>query len=233
MKKPYTGGNSPKNFLPGRIVLLYEDRNIFVIEKPAGLLSIASKTENRKTVYSYLCEYLRRKGEKRRPAVVHRLDRDTSGLMLFVKSGELKQAFMQNWNELVTERRYTAVVEGAFPESAGLSGLIDAPLAETKDGRILVRPGGMPAVTRWKLVKQNGAYAGLSLELETGRRNQIRAHLSCLGHPVAGDTKYGARTDPLNRLALHAESLSFFMPGSSVRMAWSSPAPENFWDLVR
>jgi 23S rRNA pseudouridine1911/1915/1917 synthase len=228
-----TRGNSHKSFLPGRIVLLYEDRNILVIEKPAGLLTIATETEKRKTVYSYLCEYLRRKGENRRPALVHRLDRDTSGIMLLVKSAELKHAFMGNWNELVTERRYTAVAEGSFPESAGLSGRIDAPLAETKDGRILAGHGGMRAVTRWKLLKQNGVYAALSLELETGRRNQIRAHLSYLGHPVAGDTKYGARSDPLKRLALHAESLAFFMPGSSVRMEWRSPPPRQFGELVR
>jgi 23S rRNA pseudouridine1911/1915/1917 synthase len=236
MKKPprHSGASEQRVvYLPGKLALLYEDRDILVVDKPAGLLTIASDTEKEKTAYHILCEYLRRRGEKRRPAVVHRLDRDTSGVMLFVKSGGLKQQFMRNWNELVAVRRYTALVEGCFPEPGPTEGLIDAPLGETPDGRMTVRPSGMRAVTQWKLLRQGKGYALLSLELETGRRNQIRVHLSHIGHPVAGDAKYGARTDPLKRLGLHAESLAFRRPGSDKLEEWESPVPGKFWGMVK
>jgi 23S rRNA pseudouridine1911/1915/1917 synthase len=237
MKKrtSYHSGASERVYLPGKLALLYEDSDILVVDKPAGLLAIASDTEKTKTAYHILCEYLRRKGEKRRPAVVHRLDRDTSGVMLFVKSGYLKQRFMRDWDELVTARRYAALVEGIFPVSGAdpVEGIIDEPLGEAPDGRMTVEPGGMRAVTRWKLLQQGKGYALLSLELETGRRNQIRVHLSHIGHPVAGDAKYRAKTDPLKRLALHAESLAFRRPGSGKLEEWKSPVPEKFWGMVK
>jgi RluA family pseudouridine synthase len=186
------------------------------------LLSIASGTEREKTAYWILAEYLRKKGEKRRPAVVHRLDRDTSGVMLFAKSEPIKKRLMENWDELVKERRYIALAEGSFTENEGL---IDAPLGEDAGGRVIVQQGGKTAVTRWKVVKQFKDHALLSLELETGRRNQIRAHLSHVGHPVAGDKKYHAKSNPLGRLALHAEVLSFYHPHTKQLMEFRSPAP--------
>jgi 23S rRNA pseudouridine1911/1915/1917 synthase len=219
------------------LTILYEDREILVISKPAGLLSIASGTERDRTAYWILAEYLRKKGEKRRPAAVHRLDRDTSGVMLFVKSAPVKKKFMDNWNDLVLSRRYAALAEGAFAESEGI---IDAPLGEDAGGRVIVRQDGKPALTRWKLRRQGqlqkaGAarrdrggsavmvYSLLELELETGRRNQIRAHLAWLGHPVAGDLKYHARSNPFGRLCLHAESIAFHHPGNGKLMEFTVP----------
>jgi 23S rRNA pseudouridine1911/1915/1917 synthase len=214
------------------MLILYEDRDLLVIDKPAGLLSIASGTEKEKTAYWIIAEYLRKKGEKRRPAAVHRLDRDTSGLMILVKSADFKKKFMDRWDESVKLRRYTALAEGDIRTSSGgkNEGIIDAPLGEDRGGRIVVRGGGMRAVTRWTLMKtkgndRDGFYSLLSLELETGRRNQIRAHLSYLGHPVAGDKKYAARTDPLGRLALHAGTLAFFHPHDGRLMEFESPLP--------
>jgi 23S rRNA pseudouridine1911/1915/1917 synthase len=220
--------------------LIYEDRDLLVVDKPAGLLSIAAGAEREQTVYWILAEYLRRKGEKRRPAVVHRLDRDTSGLMVLAKSEPVKKKLMANWENAVVRRRYTALAEGEFPPPgksfpagrpgrgaggippAGLGaapdggplaeGLIDEPLGEDGGGRVIVKAGGQRALTRWKLLGRGKGYSLLSLELETGRRNQIRAHLFFLGCPIAGDKKYGAKTNPLGRLALHAESLSFYHP---------------------
>jgi 23S rRNA pseudouridine1911/1915/1917 synthase len=232
-------------------MLLYEDRDLLVVDKPAGLLSIAAGGQE-KTAYWITAEYLRKKGEKRRPAVVHRLDRDTSGIMIFAKSEQVKRRFMERWKELVTERRYVAVVEGGFGSGAvnagtaagrrvpAAEGRIDAPLGEDSGGRVIVREGGKPAITRWKLLaskpswgKDKTSWALLSLELETGRRNQIRAHLAWLGYPVAGDKKYRAKTDPLGRLCLHAVKIAFHHPKDGRVMEFESPLPRGFEDLVK
>jgi 23S rRNA pseudouridine1911/1915/1917 synthase len=213
------------------LVLLYEDRDLLAVDKPAGLLSIASGGEKEKTCYWILSGYLRGKGGgPRRPAVVHRLDRDTSGVMIFAKSEQIKKTLMDNWDDMVTGRRYIAVAEG--DPGGGGEGLIDAPLGEDKNGRVTVRQDGKPARTRWKLLSAGSGYVLLSLELETGRRNQIRAHLAWLGHPVAGDRKYGARTDPLKRLCLHAEKITVHHPRSGRLMEFESPAPEGFARVI-
>jgi 23S rRNA pseudouridine1911/1915/1917 synthase len=173
----------PRRLAQG-LTLIYEDSDILVVDKPAGLLSTAAGTERDRTVYWILAEYLRKKGEKRRAAVVHRLDRETSGVMIFAKSGVIKKAFMDDWEKRVKSRIYIALVEGEFPEAEGT---IDAPLGEDGRGRVVVREGGLWAVTHWKVLKTGRGYTLLELELETGRRNQIRAHLHWLGNPVAGD----------------------------------------------
>jgi 23S rRNA pseudouridine1911/1915/1917 synthase len=218
--------------LPQGLVLLYEDRDIIVVDKPAGLLSIASSGERARTAYWVLSEYLCKKGEKRRPAVVHRLDRDTSGVMIFAKSEQVKKKLMDNWDALVAERRYIAVAEGsmdAWRRDGKAEGVIDAPLGEGPGGKVIVMETGRRAVTRWKLLrgfsKKGTFYSMLSLELETGRRNQIRAHLAFIGRPVAGDKKYGAKTDPFKRLCLHAEKIAFTHPGSGSLMDFEVPAP--------
>ncbi|MDR0877418.1 MAG: RluA family pseudouridine synthase [Treponema sp.] len=204
------------------LVLLYEDKDIIAVDKPAGLLSIAAGTEREKTCYWILAEYLRHKGEKRRPAVVHRLDRDTSGVMIFAKSEQVKKKLMEHWDEAVTERRYVALAEGALGDTEGI---IDAPLGEDAGGRVIVQQGGKRAVTHWKLLKAGNGFSLLALELETGRRNQIRAHLHYIGHPVAGDKKYAARTDPVKRLCLHAEKIAFKHPKDGKPMEFVSPVP--------
>jgi RluA family pseudouridine synthase len=223
--------NSAGRRLARGLLLFYEDRDLLVVDKPAGLLSIAAGAEREQTVYWILSEYLRRRGEKRRPAVVHRLDRDTSGLMVLVKSEAVKKKFMANWNSAVIRRRYIALAEGKFsppgensPADESGEGIINEPLGEDRGGRVIVKAGGKPALTRWKLLGRGKGYSLLSLELETGRRNQIRAHLFFLGCPLAGDKKYGAKTNPLGRLALHAECLSFYHPSGGQPLEFNSPA---------
>ncbi|MFP3042346.1 RluA family pseudouridine synthase [Treponema primitia] len=210
--------------------LLYEDRDLLVVDKPAGLLSIAAGAERDKTAYWILSEYLRKKGEKRRPAVVHRLDRETSGVMIFAKSDTVKRKLMEHWDETVLERRYIALAEGALTETQGS---IDAPLGEDPRGRVVVVPGGQRAITHWKALQTGRRFSLLSLELETGRRNQIRAHLDWLGHPVAGDKKYRAKTNPLNRLCLHAERIVFHHPQNGRVVEFEVKAPPTFQQALK
>ena len=214
-----------KEIFPRRLALglalLYEDSDIIAVDKPAGLLSIAAGGGREKTAYQILADYLRKKGGGARPAVVQRLDRDTSGVMIFAKSGWVKKKLMDNWDEMVTERRYICIAEG---ELAGEEGLIDLPLGEDAGGRVVAKKGGKPARTRWTLLKARSGYSLLSLELETGRRNQIRAHLAAIGHPVAGDKKYWAKTNPLRRLCLHASRISFYHPRDGRLMEFESRA---------
>ena len=234
MKKNSCRGGSSAQSAPVRIpksigsglLLLYEDRDIVALDKPIGLLSVASADRREKTAYWILAEYLRKKGGgSGSPAVVHRLDRDTSGVMIFAKSGWVKKKLMDNWDDIVTERRYVCVAEGKFTEEEGV---IDLPLGEESGGRVVAIKDGIPAVTRWKLLQERNGYSLLSLELETGRRNQIRAHLAALGHPVAGDKKYWAKTDPLKRLCLHAEKISFYHPRDGKIMEFESTVPPGF-----
>lgn len=215
--------------LPHGLSLLYEDREIIAVDKPSGLLTTTAGAEREKTAYWILCEYLRKKGEKRRVALVHRLDRDTSGVLVFAKSEASKRTLMDNWNEAVIDRRYVALAEGVFPEAEGR---IDEALGEDRGGRVVVVPRGTPgalaAATRWRTLGEGGGYTLVELSLETGRRNQIRAHLDWAGCPVAGDRKYGARTDPIGRLALHAEKLVIRHPTDGRVMDFEVPVPAAF-----
>lgn len=222
-------GERPTLRLSAGLRALYEDRDLIVVDKPSGLLTIASGSERERTAHWILCEALRRRGEKRRVAVVHRLDRDTSGVLVFGKSDSVKRAFMEDWEDRVLERTYVALAEGNFPEELGR---IEASLGEDRGGRMVVVPegtrGALPAATRWRVLETGRGYTLVELELETGRRNQIRAHLHWVGRPVAGDGKYGAETDPLGRLALHAERLVFTHPMDGRRMEFTVPAPDSF-----
>jgi 23S rRNA pseudouridine1911/1915/1917 synthase len=208
--------------LKSGLVLLYEDRDIAVVDKPAGLLSVAAGGGREKTAYWVLSEYYRKRGGGGgQPAAVHRLDKDTSGLMIFARSAWVKKKLMDNWDDLVTERRYICMAEGEF---SGEEGTINLPLGEDSGGRVSVMKNGKPAITRWKLLRKGNGYSLLSLKLETGRRNQIRVHLAALGHPVAGDKKYNAKTNPLKRLCLHAEKIAFYHPRDGKLMEYESPA---------
>lgn len=197
-----------------RINLLYEDDHIIVIDKPPGLLSIATETEKKNTAYYLLNEYLKQKGQ--RVFIVHRLDRDTSGLMVFAKTEQAKRILQTNWQE--AEKTYIALVEGRLKTKEGI---ITVYLKETET--FLVHPSRSKidakyAATEYRVLKEGRDYSLLELKLLTGRKNQIRVHLSSIGHPVAGDRKYGAKTDPLKRVCLHASGLSFCHPVTGKKM---------------
>ena len=207
--------------------LVYEDDYLIVIDKKYGLLSIATDKIVGKTAYHILSEYVKQEDPRNRIFVLHRLDRETSGLMMFAKSQEIQERMQSNWNETVTERKYYALVEGvpAKPQDT-----VTSYLTENKAFKVYAttQDEGKEAVLEYKTLKSNRDYALLEVQLETGRKNQIRAQLESIKHPIAGDKKYGAQTNPLGRVALHAGSIAFIHPVTSEEMAFASPLPYKF-----
>ncbi|NCB62459.1 MAG: RluA family pseudouridine synthase [Clostridia bacterium] len=211
---------------------LYEDEQLIVINKPAGLLSIANDEEKTDTAYRHVTDYIRAKDPARRIFVVHRLDRDTSGVLLFAKDAQMKNALQEKWEKLVIRRGYTAVTEGVPAESEGT---VRSFLRETKGHMVFSGRGtdGKEAVTNYKVRLQNGRYALLDVDIDTGRKNQIRVHMKDLGCPIAGDKKYDAQTNPLRRLGLHASELRFRHPYTGKEVAFIAPEPTSFRALCR
>ncbi|MEG0254126.1 MAG: RluA family pseudouridine synthase [Vagococcus sp.] len=220
-----------ENALVG-LQIIHEDADVLVIEKDAGLLSVATDKGPEVTVYSQLMNYVRQTNPKNRIFVVHRLDRDTSGVMLFAKNEKTKKILQENWKELVLERIYTAVVEGNVKENQKT---ITSWLTESKTFKIHSCPfnnGGKKAITHYKKVRGNQTYSMLEVNLETGRKNQIRVHMEEIGHPIVGDKKYGAHSNPLKRLGLHATTLVFIHPTTKKRMKFTSKVPKKFTKLT-
>jgi 23S rRNA pseudouridine1911/1915/1917 synthase len=214
---------------PG-LTIIYEDEDIIVIDKPAGLLTIATENEKRKTAFYLLSSYLKERAQstQERLFIVHRLDQGTSGLLVFAKNEAAKQILQEQWS--LADKRYSAVVEGVPRDKEGQ---IVSTLAESKALRVYsVRDQsgeGKEARTNYRVVKESDSYALLDISLLTGRKNQIRVHMADLGHPIAGDRKYGAKTNPLRRMALHACFLSFdhpTIPGK--RMEFETRIPGKF-----
>lgn len=210
--------------------ILYEDKELLVIHKPAGLLSVATDAQKDRTAYRLTADYLRARDPGARLFVVHRLDRDTSGVLLFARTGEIKEALQANWNSLVKKRGYWAAAEG---EDLPDSGECRSRLTENKVHKVYSVNGtqGKEAVTRYTVLARRKGYSLLDVELDTGRKNQIRAHLAELGHPVAGDAKYGAGTDPMRRLGLHAYELTLKDPGSGKLLTFTAPPPPEFQQM--
>jgi 23S rRNA pseudouridine1911/1915/1917 synthase len=210
------------------IRVIYEDDAVIVVDKPAGLLTIASETEKTRTAYYQLNEYLRQKfpGTGERIFIVHRLDRDTSGLIVFAKNEAVKRQLQGNWEDV--EKRYYAIVEGT---PAKKEGEIISRLNETKSLRVYSDPHSdeaKPAKTKYRVLKRGPEYALLDILLETGRKNQIRVHLADIGHPVAGDKKYGGKKDPFRRLGLHSYLLSFKHPVTGDPLRFETKMPDRW-----
>lgn len=210
--------------------IVFEDGHLIVIDKRNGLLSMATDREKEKTAYHILTEYVRRTDPAGRIFTVHRLDRETSGLMLFVRNERVKEAFKQDWKGMVTDRRYIAVVEGRMPRREGV---IDAPLSENQNYKVYVdRSGaGRESVTRYRVLREGGQRSLVELKLDTGRKNQIRAHLEYIGCPILGDRKYGASADA-ERVYLHAFKLAFRHPATGRELSFSTRIPRQFEEAV-
>lgn len=209
-----------KEELPFEIV--YEDNEIIVVNKKAGLLTIANYNEKELTLYHQVREYANKHNFKL--FIVHRLDRETSGLVMFAKSERMKMLFQDNWNELVKTRGYFALIEGKLVKK----GRIDNLLYEEKNTFVHSSKLGKKAITNYEPIKYNDEYSLLNVTIETGRKNQIRVHLSELGHPIVGDKKYGSKKNPIKRLGLHAYKLEIMHPITRKYFNFELDMPKEF-----
>ena len=225
-----TAEKGKTEFRHAMLRLVYEDDSLIVIDKKYGLLSIATDKIIGKTAYHILSEYVKQEDPRNRIFVLHRLDRETSGLMMFAKSQEIQERLQSNWNENVTDRKYYAVVEGVFEKPEGT---ITSYLAENKAFKVYATTpeNGKEAILEYKTLKTNSDYSLLEVSLDTGRKNQIRAQLESVKHPITGDKKYGAQTNAVDRVALHAGKIAFVHPVSGEEMAFESPLPYKFHAL--
>ena len=228
-----TGRKNGTAAAPGMgIRILYEDEALLVIDKPEGLLTIATDTEKIKTAYFQLNEYLKERNpvKKERIFIVHRLDRETSGLLVFAKTEAVKRKLQHGWAD--AGKQYVSIIEGVPKEKERTLGSY---LNETASHLVYEeRSSGKAkyAVTRYTVLKSSRKYSLVEIGIETGRKHQIRVQMSGIGHPVAGDKKYGANTNPLKRLALHASRLAINHPLTGERVQFESEAPCEFYSLI-
>ena len=221
--------NKNKKVLPFDIV--FEDDNIIVVNKPAGLLTIATAKEKEKTLYHIVSDYLKSNNHSARDFVVHRLDKDTSGIVVLAKNESIKRQLQDNWNEYVTLREYVAVVHNKLKNK---SGRIVQNLKETKTNLVYVtkKDDGKEAITNYNVVKENDKYSLVSINIETGRKNQIRVAFASLGNAILGDTKYGVKDD-FNRLYLHANRLKMYYPVIKKDILFETANPVEFKKVIK
>lgn len=214
-----------------RMQLVYEDDDIIVVNKGYGLLSVGTGAppngkhgKPQETAYNILKDYVKAQNPANKIFVVHRLDRHTSGLMMFAKSIEMQEAMQHNWNNMVLSRKYVALVEGNVEQDEGE---IRSRLEENTAFKVYSSGDdrGKLAVTRYKVLRRYKTTTLVEFELDTGRKNQIRVHASDMGHPIVGDTKYGGHVSRLHRLALHAQTLRFAHPRTKHDMHFTSEIP--------
>ncbi len=212
--------------------IIFENDEIIAINKPYGLLSVASDKEKSSTAYRMVMDYLQEKDRKARIYVVHRLDKETSGVLMFVKNEKLKEALQEKRNDIVLKRGYYAVVEGVMSKKEdhivnylNMNSLNLMYISSKFDKK------AQKCITNYKVIKENKKYSLLDVNIETGRKNQIRVTLGSLNHYVLGDDKYGNPENPLNRLCLHAYNLTFINPLDNKKYDFTAPMPKEFLNL--
>ena len=232
MKVQISKAKNNSEFKNPLLKLVYEDPYLIVVEKKEGVLSVSTDHVKERTAQHILSEYVKRKHRGNRIFVVHRLDRETSGLLMYAKDEKTQHTLRDHWQEIVTDRRYVAIVEGDMERDFGT---IESWITDQKyyvssspvdDGT------GRYAVTHYKTIKLANGYSLMELDLETGRKNQIRIHMSELGHPVIGDERYGSKSNPLERIGLHAFKLGFYHPVTGEHMEFETPYPAKFKSLM-
>ncbi len=210
--------------------IIYEDRSLLVVNKKAGLLTIATAKEKDRTLYHEVYMYLKKKNQK--VFIVHRLDKDTSGVVVFAKTEKMKLLLQKDWNNLVKVREYLAIVEGKVEKEQAI---LTNYLMETKTLRTYITNSkkGQLAITKYKLIKYIKDYSVLQVFIETGRKNQIRVQLSNMRNPIIGDKKYGSTKNPIRRLGLHAHRLILINPITKKEMEFLAPIPDSFLTIIK
>lgn len=215
-----------------KLRILFEDAYLIIIEKKEGLLTVSAGDNDETTAFSILKTYVKRSSPNNKVFTVHRLDRETSGILMFAKSREIQLALQEHWHEAVTRRVYVALVEGKVEKEEDT---IVTWLTENEKSLKIHSSnsdnGGQQAVTHYRRIKSNDKYSLLEIELETGRKNQIRVHMEGIGHPIVGDKKYGAGISPIGRLGLHARVLAFYHPMTLEIVSFETPVPRDFLHL--
>ncbi len=205
--------------------ILFEDADILVINKPYGLLSVATNKDEEFTAYKMASTYVKISNRQNKVFVVHRLDRDTSGVMMFAKTESAKTNYQKQWNELVKDRTYIAILEGKLVQEQGT---MKSFLQENKTTHMYSTSTGQEAITRFELIKHTDNHSLVKVNIDTGRKNQIRVHMADMKHPIIGDKKYGATTNPLKRLGLHAYRLELINPKTKKTMTFIADMPPKF-----
>ena len=206
-----------------RLDIIYEDKNILVVNKPAHMLCVQTDKGVSTTLYEKVYDYLHKKNQK--VFIVHRLDKDTSGIVLFSKNENLKNKLQDNWNDIVKVREYYAIVEGSVKEDKQT---IKQYLKENKQLKTYVAKDGKEAITHIEVIKRSKNYSILKVLIDTGRKNQIRVALESIGHPIIGDSKYGSTKNPLRRMCLHASKLVLINPITHKEMEFVCNIPKEF-----
>lgn len=216
------------------IKVVYEDEYLIAVEKASGILSIATDKEREKTAYNIVKNYVKSRNPLEKLFIVHRLDRETSGVMIFAKTEEMQQILQTNWKKMVLERTYVAVVEGKVEKNS------DTIVSYLKENSAFVTfssdkeiEGSKKAITHYTVLKRSKGFSLVEANIETGRKNQIRVHMQSLGHSVVGDKKYGATTNPLGRLGLHAKSIIFKHPKTGKVLSFQTGIPAKFSGMFK
>lgn len=207
--------------------IIYEDKDIIVVNKTSGLLTIASSKEKEKTLYHMVREYVKNVNKNNHIFIIHRLDRDTSGIVMFAKSEKIKNLYQKKWNDIVKARKYVAVVEGILEEKKGT---FKSYLEENEDGYVYPSKNGKLAITNYIVKKENKNYSLLDIDIKTGRKNQIRVQLKEINHPIVGDKKYGNKG---NKMYLCAYELSLINPVTKKLDVYKINIPKKFNELIK
>lgn len=218
-----------KRVFRAQIPIIYEDDDFIAVDKPCGLLSVENEKEN-ECAYGYVVEYLKSQGKNIRPFILHRIDKETSGVLVFAKDIKLHSILRMAWNDYVTLREYVAIAEGVFEKKSDtrvsyLKENVNKMMYSTEDIR------AQKAITHYEVIKENTGYSMLKVRIDTGRKNQIRVHMHDLEHPIIGDEKYGHTKNPLGRLGLHASKLEFTHPRTKQTISLYAPTPSTFQTL--
>ena len=215
-----------------KLRIIFEDQHLIVVEKKEGLLTVSTGVSDETTAFSILKIHVKKSSPANRIYVVHRLDRETSGVIMFAKTKEVQLILQENWHRIITRRIYVALVEGKIEKEQDT---IVTWLTENEKSLKIhsssTDNGGQQAITHYRCVKSNENYSLLEIELETGRKNQIRVHMQGIGHPIVGDKKYGAGVSPIARLGLHARLLAFYHPITTEVVSFETSVPRNFLSL--